>query len=82
MENSIRILKVLEKIYEAKSKIELKRLELLVNTSLFNIENDEPLWGLELLDLLKKMKNENKILQDAKNKYSITEEGLEYLNNN
>lgn len=81
MENNIRILKVLETIHKAKSKIELKRLEQLLNTNIFNKENDEPLWGGELLGLLNKLKSENKIQQDAQKKYSITQEGLNYLKN-
>lgn len=79
MENKIRLLKVLETIHKANSKIEVKRLEELVNTSLFNIQNDAPLWGGELLNLLNELKDENKIFQDDQKKYSITQEGLKYL---
>jgi len=79
MESKIRLLKVLETIHRANSKIEVKRLEQLLNTSLFNTENDEPLWGNELLALLNEMKGENKIFQDGEKKYSITQKGLEYL---
>ncbi len=82
MENKIRLLKVLETIHKANSKIEVKRLEELVNTSLFNIQNDTPLWGGELLDLLNELKDENKIFQDDQKKYSITPEGLKYLRQN
>lgn len=82
MEKKIRVLKVLETIHKAKSRIEYKRLDILINTNLFNTENDEPLWGAELLNLLKTMKDEKTIFQDDENKYSITEEGLKYLKNN
>lgn len=82
MENKIRIFKVLEVIHKANSKIEGKRLEQLINTKLFNIENDEPLWGRDLLDLLNDMKDINHIIQDEQKKYSITQKGLDYLNEN
>jgi len=79
MENKIRVLNVLETIYNAKSKIEGKRLEQLINTSLFNTENDEPLWARDLLKLLDEMKAVELIFQDEEKKYSITQEGLNYL---
>lgn len=79
MENKTRILKVLEKIHKANSKIEGKRLEQLINTTLFNIENDEPLWGGELLRLLNEMKEIKLIFQDEDKKFSITKQGLDYL---
>lgn len=79
MENRIRILMVLETIHRAKSQIEYKRLDILINTELFNKENDYPLWGYELLNLLKEMKKEELINQNMEQKYSITPKGLEYL---
>ena len=82
MENKLRILKVLEAINKAQSRIEYKRLDILINTNLFNIESDKPLWGGELLELLKEMKVENLILQDEEKKYLITKNGLNYLEKN
>lgn len=82
MKNKIRVLKVLETIHRAKSTIEYKRLDVLINTKLFNIENNEPLWGYELLNLLKEMKEEEFINQNQEQKYSITQKGLEYLEKN
>jgi len=79
MENKIRILKVLETIHKANSKIEGKRLEHLINTSLFSTENDEPLWARELLKRLDEMKGIELIFQDEEKKYSITQKGLDYL---
>ncbi|GEM_PF-1840181 len=83
MENKIRVLKVLKTIHKAKSRIEYKRLSILINTELFNKNNDEPLWGNELLDLLKEMKKEQLITSDKDDWfYSITQKGLEYLEKN
>jgi hypothetical protein len=79
MENITRILKVLEKIHSANSRIEGKRLEQLININLLNIENDEPLWGGELLRLLNEMKEMKLIFQDEDKKYSITKQGLDHL---
>ncbi|HEX8377690.1 MAG TPA: hypothetical protein VF602_07715 [Pedobacter sp.] len=80
MKSKLRILKVLEAINRANSKkIEVIRLELLLNTSLFNTENDEPLWAHELLNSLQEMKDEKLISQDDQKKYSITQKGLEYI---
>lgn len=79
MENKIRILKVLETIDKANSKIEGKRLEQLINTSLFSTESDEPIWSRELLNLLDEMEREGLIFKDDEKKYSITQKGLSYL---
>ena len=82
MKNIIRVLEVLEKIHQAKSKIEYKRLDMFINTNLINIENDEPLWGRELLRLLDEMKKMKLIFQEGDKKYSITQQGLDYLEQN
>ncbi|WP_336690430.1 MULTISPECIES: hypothetical protein [unclassified Chryseobacterium] len=80
MEKKIRVLKVLETIHMAKSKIEYKRLDILINSNLFNTENNAPLWGYELLNLLKEMKEQQLIISDESNWfYSITPQGLNYL---
>jgi len=83
MENKIRVLYVLGKLNESSPKIEYKRLSNLINTELFNKDNNDPLWGNELLDLLKEMKKEQLITSDNDDWfYSITQKGLEYLEQN
>ncbi|WP_334126773.1 hypothetical protein [Empedobacter brevis] len=83
MENKIRTLQVLGKLYKSSPKIEYKRLSILINTELFNKNDDEPLWGNELLNLLKEMKEEQLIISDKDDWfYSITEKGLQYLEKN
>jgi hypothetical protein len=77
MKEKIRILKVLQSLYKSSPKIEYKRLEILVNTSLFNTEKEESIWGGSLLQLLEEMKIENLIT--IYQGISITEKGLEYL---
>lgn len=79
MENKIRILNVLEKLYKANSSIEYKRLDMLINSELFNLENDKPLWGSDLLILINELREEKLIFQDEEKKYFITKKGLEYL---
>ena len=80
MKNKIRTLQVLGKLHKSSPKIEYKRLSILINTELFNKDDDEPLWGNEFLNLLKDMKKEQLITSDNDDWfYSITEKGLEYL---
>lgn len=55
---------------------------MLINSELFNLENDKPLWGSDLLILINELREEKLIFQDEEKKYFITKKGLEYLSKN
>ncbi|WP_452221618.1 hypothetical protein [Lacinutrix salivirga] len=77
--------KILRMTYKAESKIEYKRFEILINSKLFNNEESvqKPIWGFELIEILENMQKEELISSDDSNwYYSITNKGLDYLQQN
>ncbi|WP_299883578.1 hypothetical protein [uncultured Lacinutrix sp.] len=78
MKHKIKILEKLKLVKDGSNKLPLNNLEIIVNS-----QEEEQLIGKDFIDLLEIMKNEKLILSDNNNWYfHITENGLDYLNEN
>lgn len=84
MENKIKVLKALNISHKAKSKMDYKRLEFLINTEVINPDfiNDAILFSEDLRNLLDLMVSDGLINSDENKWYfSITSLGINYLEN-
>ncbi|WP_046755959.1 hypothetical protein [Kordia jejudonensis] len=79
-----RILKFLKISFDAKSKMDYKRLEILYNSKLLLGDNEKINYvlGKDFLNLLNKSKENELIEFNSEFGYSITQKGIDFLEEN